>query len=69
MNKGPSADVAPAPNPQDAEHRNRLRAAGLGGTVEAGRLLTAHLPQEEAMPSGLGRQVGLLLLGRGVTAA
>lgn len=30
--------------------------------MEAGRLLTAHLPQEEAMPSGLGRQVGLLLL-------
>ena len=30
--------------------------------MEACPLLTAHLPQEEAMPSGLGRQVGLLLL-------
>lgn len=28
VNEGPSAGVAPAPDPRDSEHRKQLRAAG-----------------------------------------
>ena len=42
--QGPSADVAPVPNPRDAEHRNQLRAAGGEGRRWRPAALTALLP-------------------------